>query len=68
MDPTPRPFHDRPTQVLDAGRFAAAALQRVDDPALSRLPLIGAVDQLLDCTDVVSDQMTQRRRDRSRRM
>ena len=49
-----RPFHDRPTLVLGAGRFAAASLERVDDPILNRLPLVGAVDQLLDCTDVLA--------------
>ena len=49
-----RPFHDRPARVLGAGRFAAASLERVDDPVLSRLPPVGAVDQLLDCTDVLA--------------
>ena len=52
LDTTLRPFHDRPALVLGGGRFAAASLERVDDPVLARLPLVGAVDQLLDCTDV----------------
>jgi len=54
LDTSLRPFHDRPALVLGAGRFAAASLERVDDPVLTRLPLVGAVDQLLDCTDVLS--------------
>jgi len=40
---------------LGAGRFAAASLKHVDDPVLPWLPLVGAVDQLLDCTDVLAD-------------
>jgi Asp/Glu/Hydantoin racemase len=31
-----------------------ASLGRVEDPVLTRLPLVGAVDQLLDCTDVLA--------------
>lgn len=54
LDTSLRPFHDRPARVLGAGRFAAASLERVDDPVLTRLPLVGAVDQLLDCTDVLA--------------
>ncbi len=55
LDTSLRPYHDRPARVLSAGRFAAAALERVDDPVLTRLPLVGAVDQLLDCTDVLAN-------------
>ena len=40
--------------VWGAGRFAAASLERVEDPVLTRLPLVGAVDQLLGCPDVLS--------------
>jgi Domain of unknown function (DUF4037) len=54
LDITLRPFHDRPALVLGGGCFAAASLERVDDPVLTRLPLVGAVDQLLDCTDVLA--------------
>jgi hypothetical protein len=55
LDTSLRRFHDRPAWVLDAGRFSAAALALVDDPVLTRLPLVGAVDQLLDCADVLAD-------------
>jgi hypothetical protein len=55
LDTSPRPFHDRPALVLGADRFVASSLGRVDDPVLTRLPLVGAVDQLLDCTDVLAD-------------
>jgi hypothetical protein len=49
LDTSLGPFHDRPALVLGAGRFSAASLERVEDPVLTRLPLVGAVDQLLDC-------------------
>ncbi|HEY5178715.1 MAG TPA: DUF4037 domain-containing protein [Dermatophilaceae bacterium] len=55
LDTSLRPFHDRPARVLGAGRFAAAALELVNDPVLKGLPLVGAVDQLLDCTDVLAN-------------
>jgi hypothetical protein len=55
VDTSLRQFHDRPARVLGAARFTAAALELVDDPVLSRLPLVGAVDQLLDCTDALED-------------
>jgi hypothetical protein len=40
--------------VLGAERFAAAALETVDDPVLRLMPLVGAVDQLVDCTDALA--------------
>jgi Domain of unknown function (DUF4037) len=55
LDTSLRPFHDRPALVLGADRFVAASLGRVDDPVLTRLPPVGAVDQLLDCTDVLAN-------------
>ncbi|MEO3747522.1 DUF4037 domain-containing protein [Plantactinospora sp. B5E13] len=53
VDPTRRPFHDRPYPVLDAGRFAAALLARITDPELVGLPPLGAVDQVVDSTAVL---------------
>jgi hypothetical protein len=54
LDISLRPFHHRPAWVLGADRFDAASLECVDNPVLARLPLVGALDQLLDCTDVLS--------------
>jgi len=54
VDVSLRSFHDRPATVLGAERFAAAALARVADPVLGGLPLVGAVDQLLDATDALA--------------
>jgi Domain of unknown function (DUF4037) len=53
LEPTVRPFYDRPFLVLGAGRFAAALQSTVADPALRSLPLIGGVDQVVDNTDVL---------------
>jgi hypothetical protein len=39
LDPTVRPFYDRPFLVLDAGRFATALQATVDDPALRAFPV-----------------------------
>ncbi len=50
-----RPLYDRPALVLGADRFVAASLERVDDPVLTRLPLVGALDRLLDCADALAN-------------
>lgn len=54
VDVSVRGFFDRPARVLGADRFAAAALGEVADTALAALPLVGSVDQMLDCTDVLA--------------
>jgi hypothetical protein len=53
LDPTVRPFYDRPFLVLDAGRFTTALQATISEPALRALPPIGAVDQMVDSTDVL---------------
>jgi len=55
VDPATRPYHTRPFQVLHAERFTAALTARITDPAIRSLPVIGAVDQFVDSTDVLSD-------------
>ncbi|HEU4422506.1 MAG TPA: DUF4037 domain-containing protein [Pilimelia sp.] len=55
IEPTVRPFHDRPFRVLAADRFAAATSRAITDPQVSALPpYIGGVDQFADSTDVLS--------------
>lgn len=54
VESTHRPFYDRPYPVIDAARFATALLERISDATLAALPLIGAVDQYVDSTDVLS--------------
>jgi hypothetical protein len=55
LDPATRPYYDRPFQVLDAGRFAAALAAGIGDPAVRRLPPDGAADQFIDSTDALGD-------------
>lgn len=54
VDATRRPYFDRPFPVIDAGRFATALLQRIEDPTIAALPPVGAVDQFSDSTAVLS--------------
>jgi len=61
LDPATGSYHERPAQVLMADRFAEACLATVTDPALRTLPLIGAVDQVVDNTDVLSNPAIYRR-------
>ena len=53
VEPTRRPFYGRPFDVIFAERFVAACLERVEDPWLRSLPLIGSVDQWVDSTGVL---------------
>jgi hypothetical protein len=53
--PVSRDYHARPAQVLMADRFVRATLAAVHDPWLRSLPLIGAVDQFVDSTDLLRD-------------
>jgi len=54
VDPTTRPYHSRPFQVLQAERFTAALIARITDPVIRTLPKAGSVDQFIDSTDVLS--------------
>jgi hypothetical protein len=54
-------FHSRPFRVLGSGRFVDACLEQVQDPWLLGLPLVGALDQVVDSTDVLEDAGRARR-------
>jgi hypothetical protein len=56
VDTATRPYYGRPYLVLDADRFVDACLDRLRDPWLEPLPLIGSIDQCIDSTDVLSDR------------
>jgi Domain of unknown function (DUF4037) len=55
VKPQTRPFHDRPYQVLDAGRFTTALREAITDPRIRRLQAIGAIDQFIDSTDALGN-------------
>jgi hypothetical protein len=61
VEPTVRPFYTRPFQVLSSRRFVDACLARVGNEWLRSLPLVGAIDQWADSTDVLSDAALARR-------
>lgn len=54
IDPAVRQFHDRPFQVLGADRFADALRATIGDMRIRALPLVGAIDQFIDNTDLIS--------------
>lgn len=54
LEPSVGNYHSRPAQVLMARRFTDALLATVTDPGLRALPLIGAIDQAVDSTDILS--------------
>ncbi len=53
VDPGIRSYYGRPARVLMADRFSDSCLATVTDPVLRGLPLVGAVDQAVDSTDVL---------------
>ncbi|MEV4131907.1 DUF4037 domain-containing protein [Dactylosporangium sp. NPDC049742] len=53
VDATRRKYHDRPYDVIDAGRYAAALHDAISDPALRKLPPVGGIDQYVDNTDLL---------------
>ena len=49
-------FHDRPFRVIQAEQFAQLTRAAISDPAVLALPAhIGAIDQFVDSTDVLSN-------------
>jgi Domain of unknown function (DUF4037) len=54
VEPSLRLFFTRPYRVLGAARFVDACLDSIADPRLRSLPLVGAIDQFVDSTDVLS--------------
>jgi Domain of unknown function (DUF4037) len=61
VDPNVRLFHSRPFRVLGSARFVDACLDRITDKWLRSLPLVGAIDQFADSTDVLSNPAAARR-------
>jgi hypothetical protein len=53
LDGRARRFYERPYQVIDAARFAAALREAISDPQIRNLPLTGAIDQFTDSTDAL---------------
>lgn len=61
LDPSPRPYFDRPAMVLAAARFVHACLVTVTDERVRSFGLIGSIDQFADNTDLLSNPAAYRR-------
>lgn len=56
IDPTSRPFHNRPFTVMASARVSEALLDSIADPAIRHLPrYIGGIDQYIDSTDAMNN-------------
>jgi hypothetical protein len=55
LDESVRDFHDRPFQVIDGGRFAAALRSQITDEETAGLPATGSIDQFVDSTAVLTN-------------
>lgn len=55
LDATRRAYFDRPYEVIDAGRYAAALTAAISDPAVAALPPLGGIDQYTDSSDLLCD-------------
>jgi hypothetical protein len=55
LDPRTRPYFDRPFQVIGGDRFTDALRESITDPDVGALPVLGAIDQFIDSTDVLID-------------
>jgi hypothetical protein len=53
LDPSTRPYFNRPFQVLEAGRFAEALRAEITDSELRSRPPFGAVDGFIDSSDAL---------------
>ncbi|MCX5757616.1 MAG: DUF4037 domain-containing protein, partial [Candidatus Hydrogenedentes bacterium] len=53
LEPEISPFYSRPYRVPHSGRFVNALCARIESDTIKRLPLIGAVAQFADSTDVL---------------
>lgn len=54
VDPTVRPFHSRPFQVIGGDRFVKACRAAIQDRRVRELSLLGSIDQFGDSTDLLS--------------
>ncbi|MBE2999569.1 DUF4037 domain-containing protein [Nocardiopsis sp. HNM0947] len=54
VDASTRLFHTRPFRVLGAERLCAALRESITDPRVRALPVVGAIDQWVDSTDVLT--------------
>jgi hypothetical protein len=55
-------FHSRPFLIIEAGRFADALRDQIQDERVRNLPeAVGSIDQFVGSTDVLSNTTVRRR-------
>ncbi len=61
FEPVVGPYYERPFTTINADDAVTAALEKIEDPQIRALPVIGSVDQISDLTPVLTDpELTQR--------
>ena len=55
FEPVIGPYFERPFATINTDAIIAATLERVVDPVVSGLPVVGALDQVSDSTPVLED-------------
>ena len=58
MDTNVTDYYGRPYQVLFAGRFAEALLEKITDPVLKEMGLLGSIDQLTNVSAILEHNST----------
>lgn len=61
LDTSTRSYFGRPFDVLEATRFAEALTASISDPAVKRLPPVGAIDQYVDNAELIDQKHAGRR-------
>jgi hypothetical protein len=56
VDPSTRPFYDRPYRVIGAERLVNALKDSISDDEVRQLAMTGAVDQFVDSTDALGER------------
>jgi hypothetical protein len=56
VDPSTRPFYDRPYRVIGAERLVSALKDSISDDDVRQLAMTGAVDQFVDSTDALGER------------
>ncbi|KRA95105.1 hypothetical protein ASD83_20025 [Devosia sp. Root685] len=60
FEPVIGPYFDRPFTTINADDAVASAMAAIADPAISMLPVMGAIDQVSDLTPLRTDAATSR--------
>ena len=57
-------FYNRPYLVIHGDIFAKEIMEKIRDPSIRNLPMIGSIDQLMDSSDFLESPKLQSRFER----